>query len=89
MNVQEACEAANIVSYQMQSSFGEHVSSPGRLRLNEKVSQKIRDNLANMDYKLDYRKYTSGPITAIYYDWKHGTFWGGASNFGEDYGIAW
>ncbi len=89
MNVQEACEAANIVSYQMQSSFDEHMSSPGKLRLNEKVPQKIRDNLANMGYKLDYRKYTSGPITAIYYDWKHGTFWGGASNFGEDYGIAW
>jgi len=89
MNVQEACEAANIVSYQMQSSFDEHVASPGRLRLNEKVPQKIRDNLADMGYKLDYRKYTSGPITAIYYDWKHGTFWGGASNFGEDYGIAW
>ena len=89
MNVQEACEAANIVSYQMQSSFDKHVASPGKLRLNEKVPQKIRDNLANMGYKLDYRKYTSGPITAIYYDWKHGTFWGGASNFGEDYGIAW
>ena len=89
MNVQEACEAANIVSYQMQSSFDEHLASPGKLRLNEKVPQKIRDNLADMGYKLDYRKYTSGPITAIYYDWKHGTFWGGASNFGEDYGIAW
>jgi len=89
MNVQEACEAANIVSYQMRSSFDKHVASPGKLRLNEKVPQKIRDNLANMGYKLDYRKYTSGPINAIYYDWKHGTFWGGASNFGEDYGIAW
>ena len=89
MNVQEACEAANIVSYQMQSSFDKHMASPGKLRLNEKIPQKIRDNLANMGYKLDYRKYTSGPITAIYYDWKHGTFWGGASNFGEDYGIAW
>jgi len=89
MNVQEACEAANIVSYQMQSSFGEHVAIPGRLRLNENIPQKIRDNLANMGYTLDYRKHTSGPINAIYYDWKHGTLWGGASNYGEDYGIAW
>jgi gamma-glutamyltranspeptidase/glutathione hydrolase len=89
LNVQEACEAANIVSYQMESSFGEHVASPGRLTLNEKVPQEVRDNLANMGYKLDYRKYTSGPINAIYYDWKHGTFWGGSSNYGEDYGIAW
>lgn len=89
MNVQQACEAPNIVSYQMQSSFGAHVATPGRLRLNEKVPPKIRENLANMGYKLDYRKYTSGPLNAIFFDWKHGTFWGGSSNYGEDYGIAW
>jgi len=89
MNVQEACEAPNIVSYQMQSSFGEHVATPGRLTLNEKVPQKVREILADMGYKLNYRKYTSGPINAIFIDWKHGTFWGGSSNFGEDYGIAW
>ena len=89
MNVQQACEAPNIVSYQMQSSFGAHVATPGRLCLNEKVPQKIRENLANMGYKLDYRKYTSGPLNAIFFDWKHGTFWGGSSNYGEDYGIAW
>lgn len=89
MNVQQACEAPNIVSYQMQSSFGAHVATPGRLRLNEKVPPMIRENLANMGYKLDYRKYTSGPLNAIFFDWKHGTFWGGSSNYGEDYGIAW
>jgi len=32
---------------------------------------------------------TSGPITAIYFDWKHKTLWGGASNYGDDYGISW
>jgi len=89
MNVQEACEAPNIVNYQMYSSFDKHVASPGRLRLNERIPQKVRDNLARMEYKLDYRKYTSGPINAIFFDWKHGTFWGGSSNYGEDYGIAW
>jgi gamma-glutamyltranspeptidase/glutathione hydrolase len=89
MNVQEACEAANIVSYQMQSSFGRHVASPGRLRLNEKVTKKVGDNLANMGYEVRYGRYTSGPINAVYFDWKHGTLWGGASNHGEDYGIAW
>jgi gamma-glutamyltranspeptidase/glutathione hydrolase len=89
MNVQEACEAANIVSYQMQSSFGRHVAIPGRLRLNERVPKKAGDNLANMGYEVSYRRYTSGPINAVYFDWKHGTLWGGASNYGEDYGIAW
>jgi gamma-glutamyltranspeptidase/glutathione hydrolase len=42
-----------------------------------------------MGYKLNYNPKTSGPITAIYFDWQHGTFWGGASNYGDDYGIAW
>jgi len=89
MNVQEACEAPNIVSYQMQSSFGKHIASPGRLHLNETVPPWVRKNLEAMGYELDYRKYTSGPINAIYFDWKHGTFWGGSSNYGEDYGISW
>jgi len=89
MNVQEACEAPNIVSYQMQSSFGKHVATPGKLQLNEKVSKKIGENLEVMGYKIRYRKYTSGPINAIFFDWKHKTFWGGSSNYGEDYGIAW
>ncbi|MGD2294782.1 MAG: gamma-glutamyltransferase [Candidatus Aminicenantes bacterium] len=89
MNVQEACEAPNIVSYQMHSSFGQHVAVPGRLRVNETVSQKIRDMLVNMGYDVSASPYTSGPINAIFFDWKHGTFWGGSSNYGEDYGIAW
>ncbi len=89
MNVQEACEAANIVSYQMQSSFGEHVATPGRLTLNERVPEKVRELLASMGYDIRVNRYTSGPMNAIFFDWKHGTFWGGSSNYGEDYGIAW
>ncbi len=89
MNVQEACEAPNIVSYQMQSSFGAHEARPGKLRLNSVIPLKVREYLAQMGYDLAYSKYTSGPITAIFFDWKHSTFWGGASNYGDDYGIAW
>ncbi len=89
MNVQEACEAPNITSYQMRDSFGNHQSLPGRLTLQEEVPSWVRAELAKMGYKMDFRKRTSGPITAIYFDWQHGTFWGGASNYGEDYGIAW
>jgi len=89
MNIQQACEAPNIVSFQMRSSFGKHEAIPGRLQLNEKIPPWVRDELQAMGYRLDYRKYTSGPINAIFFDWKHGTFWGGSSNYGEDYGIAW
>jgi gamma-glutamyltranspeptidase / glutathione hydrolase len=89
MTVQEACEAANITSYQMRSSFGEHKAEPGRITLNEEMPSWVRRELQRMGYKLDFAKKTSGPITAIYFDQEHGTFWGGASNHGEDYGIAW
>ena len=40
-------------------------------------------------YNLTFDDRTSGPINAILFDWKHGSMWGGSSNHGEDYGIAW
>jgi gamma-glutamyltranspeptidase/glutathione hydrolase len=89
MNVQQAAEAANINSYQMRSSFGDHAIEPGRLTLNERVPEDVRTALARMGYRLDYQRLTSGPINAIFFDRVHGTMWGGASNHGEDYGIAW
>ena len=89
MNVQQAAEAPNVTSYQIRSSFGAHESEPGRLTLNESVPPWVRNELRDMGYRLDFRRLTSGPINAIFFDWKHGTMWGGSSNYGEDYGIAW
>jgi gamma-glutamyltranspeptidase/glutathione hydrolase len=89
MNVQEAAEAANITSYQMRSSFGDHESRPGRLTLHESIPPWVRSELRRMGYDLNFERLTSGPINAIFFDWKHGTMWGGSSNYGEDYGIAW
>jgi gamma-glutamyltranspeptidase/glutathione hydrolase len=89
MNVQEACEAPNITSYQMRNSFDDHATLPGRIDLNEKVARDIRDKLAAMGYNIEIKKYTSGPINAIFFDGKHGTFWGGSSNYGDDYGVVW
>jgi gamma-glutamyltranspeptidase/glutathione hydrolase len=89
MNVQQATEEANINSYQMHSTFGAHESQPGRLLLNESTPAAVRKELEAMGYKLEFQRLTSGPINAIFFDWKHGTFWGGSSNHGEDYGIAW
>ena len=89
MNVQEACEAANITSYQMHDSFNDHKTFPGKLDVNDKVPPEVREKLRAMGYVLAAKKYTSGPINAIFFDRAHGTFWGGSSNFGEDYGIAW
>ncbi len=89
MTVQEACEAANITSYQMRSSFGKHDAEPGRVTLNDEVPAWTRRELQRLGYRIDTARKTSGPITAIYFDREHGTMWGAASNHGEDYGIGW
>ena len=89
MTVQQAVEAANFNSYQMRSSFDDHRSEPGRLTLAEAMPVWVRDELQRMGYRLDYERLTSGPINAIFFDWKNGSFWGGSSNHGEDYGIVW
>jgi len=89
MTVQEATEAANVNSYQMHSSFADHESEPGRLTLSESTPPWVRDELRKMGYKIDTERLTSGPINAIMVDREHGTLWGGSSQHGEDYGIAW
>jgi gamma-glutamyltranspeptidase/glutathione hydrolase len=89
MDVQQAVEAANITSYQMRNSFGDHKTEPGRLTLRDDTPSWVRHELRAMGYQLEFDDRTSGPINAIFFDWKHGSFWGGSSNHGEDYGIAW
>jgi gamma-glutamyltranspeptidase/glutathione hydrolase len=89
MTVQEASEAANITSYQMRDSFNDHQSFPGRLTVNSATPPWVRQELTRMGYQLEFEERSSGPINAIFVDRKHGSFWGGSSNHGEDYGIGW
>jgi gamma-glutamyltranspeptidase/glutathione hydrolase len=89
MTVQEATEAANITSYQMRDSFGDHPSFPGRLTVNSSTPPWVRKELGSMGYALEFEERSSGPINAIMVDRAHGTLWGGSSNHGEDYGIGW
>ena len=89
MTVQEACEAPSFKTQQMFSSFGDHEKIPGGITLNNAMPAWVRKDLSRMGYRINYQERTSGPINAIYFDWKHGTFWGGSSNHGEDYGIGW
>ena len=89
MTVQESCEAPSFKTFQMYSSFGDHEKVPGGLTLNSAMPPWVRKDLSRMGYKLSYQDRTSGPINAIYFDWEHGSFWGGSSNHGEDYGIGW
>ena len=94
MTVQQATEAANINSNQLWLSLGGTKTSdrqpkPGDILLHDSTPEAVRNELKKMGYTLSFDDRTSGPINAIYFDWKHGSFWGGSSNHGEDYGIAW
>ncbi len=94
MTVQEASEAANINTNQLWLSLGgsklaDRKPRPGSLLLHDNVSEWVRKDLRARGYNLSFDDRTSGPINAILFDWKHGSMWGGSSNHGEDYGIAW
>jgi gamma-glutamyltranspeptidase/glutathione hydrolase len=94
MTVQEATEAANINTNQLWLSLGgskidDRKPRPGNLLLNNNVPDWVRKELRSMGYTLSFEERTSGPINAIYFDWKHNSMWGGSSNHGEDYGIGW
>ncbi|RZK67744.1 MAG: gamma-glutamyltransferase family protein, partial [Pedobacter sp.] len=62
---------------------------PGQLLLHDSTPDPIRNELQKMGYILSFDDRTSGPINAIFFDWKHKSMWGGSSNHGEDYGIGW
>ena len=89
MTPQQAAEAANINSFQLRGSFGAHESEPGRLLVQDATPPWVVAELRRMGYSVVTDDRTSGPINAIWFDREHGTFWGGSSNHGEDYGIAW
>ena len=89
MTPQQAVEAPNINSFQMMNSFDDHSPQRGRMLVANSTPAATRAALQRMGYTLQFAERTSGPITAIWFDRKHGTMWGAVSNHGEDYGIAW
>jgi gamma-glutamyltranspeptidase / glutathione hydrolase len=94
MTVQEATEAPNINTDQLWLSLGgermeDRRPRPGHILLNNITPPYVRGELQKMGYITSYGERTSGPINAIMLDSKHGTFWGGSSNYGLDYGIGW
>lgn len=94
MTVQQATEAANLNTNQLWLSLGgskvaDRKPKPGQILLQDRTKPEVKEALKKMGYTILLDDRTSGPINAIWFDWKHGTFWGGSSNHGEDYGIAW
>ncbi len=90
MNVQQAADGrGNIHGFQMRSSFGDHTADPGRIQVTPLVSAHSRQELAAMGYRVELVDRTYNPTTAIWIDPKTGVMHGAASDFDEDYGIAW
>jgi gamma-glutamyltranspeptidase/glutathione hydrolase len=89
MPIQNATEAPNFNSSQMRASLAGFRPEAGGILLNNSTTPEVRSALEKMGYHMRFGDRTSGPINAILFDQKHGTMWGGSSNNGEDYGIAW
>ncbi len=94
MTVQQASEAANFNTNQLWLSLGgsklkDRIPRAGSILLPRNASEELKTSLKKMGYQITLGDRTSGPINAIYFDWKHGSLWGGSSNNGEDYGIGW
>jgi len=90
MNVQQAADGrGHIQSFGMQSSFGAHQAEPGKIQVSPLVSAYTRAELAAMGYDVELVDRTYNPTTAIWFDHEHGAMHGAASDYGDDYGIAW
>ena len=94
MTVQQSTEAANFNTNQLWLSLGgskieDRKPRPGNILLSRSTPANAANELKMMGYKVSFGDRTSGPINAIFFDWKHGSLWGGSSNNGEDYGIGW
>ena len=94
MTVQEATEAPNINSNQLWLSLGgtklsDRKPRAGQILLNKQTPVKDIEALKKMGYQPTLGTRTSGPLNAVFIDQEHGSFWGGSSNNGEDYGIGW
>ena len=74
MNIQHAAEGqGNLISYQMQSSFGAHESQPGRIQLAEDhVTPYTRKHLEAMGYNIEILDRVYNPMMGIWFDWENG-----------------
>ena len=89
MNVQQAAEAANFWSYQFRNSFDDHRALPAEILVRSDTPPWVKAELEDRGYKVKTHERTSGPLMGIEIDHDRGTFSGGASNYGDDYGLAW
>lgn len=89
MNVQEALEAASIVSTSFRSSYYPH-KVDGTLQVPSALPQVVLDQLAALGHKLDVRNVRGvGSVKAIIINPKTGVLMGGVSPTRDSYVMAW
>jgi gamma-glutamyltranspeptidase/glutathione hydrolase len=73
MEMQEAIEAPRFASYSQPNSFEPHESDPGKIKVESRISQAVRDDLASRGHVVeDFPELTraAGAVCAIYRDEK-------------------
>jgi gamma-glutamyltranspeptidase / glutathione hydrolase len=84
MNLQEAIEAPRFSSGHMPITFYPHTANPGLLRIEERVEQAVRDDLAARGHVLDVMPpYREGFVLAVSYDPATGSLSAGADPRGQ------
>jgi gamma-glutamyltranspeptidase/glutathione hydrolase len=96
MEVQDAIEAPRFSSVHFPSSFYPHNSVPGLLRVEERVPEDVRRNLATRGHKVETKEdWSEGDVLGICVDLEKGIVRGGADPRGEQskrmpsYALAW
>ncbi len=96
MEVQEAIEAARFSSVHFPSSFYPHQALPGGLRLEGRIAEPVRDELARRGHVLTVEDdWVAGDVLCIRVDDARGVLHGGADPRGEisrrmpSYAIGW
>jgi len=96
MEVQEAIEAPRFSSAHFPSSFYPHNAAPGSLRLEDRLPEAVRRELAARGHTIEMKEgWSEGDVLAIYVDLDRGILRGGADPRGEQsrrmpsYAIGW
>ncbi|MGH7907479.1 MAG: gamma-glutamyltransferase family protein [Candidatus Binataceae bacterium] len=84
MNLQEAIEAPKFSTRHFPSTFNPHDAIPGSLRLEERIDERVRGELAARGHRVEIRPaYSEGYVLAVEIDRRRGLLMGGADPRGH------
>jgi gamma-glutamyltranspeptidase / glutathione hydrolase len=84
MDLQEAIEAPRVSSGHMPSTFYPHTTNPGLLRVEERIDEKVRADLAARGHVIELMPpYREGFVLAVCFDPANGALQGGADPRGQ------